>query len=92
MSGDIQSLKLLINFITKVLARLQNGKNEQDILNTLLKQLAYWVRNSDTLVSSPIEGDAQLCDTVGKILLEIAQGEHGVKDEYSTKKYTLRKA
>jgi hypothetical protein len=83
VSGDIQSLKLLLDFITKVLARLENGKNEQETLNTLLKQLAYWVRNSDTLVSSPIEGDSQLCDTVGKTLLEIAQGKHGIKDEYS---------
>jgi len=39
------------------------------IFRNILRQLVYWIRTSDTLISSSIEGNPRLLDKVGEFLL-----------------------
>ena len=86
VSGDKESLQKLYTFLELSFKNyseyIQNSEEEKEdkgsnkieargILITLLEELAYWIRTSDTLISSVIEGDPKLLDKVGEFLIKI---------------------
>lgn len=85
ISGDVNSLRILFTFLKEVnhkfieaLKRKEIKKDNFDteIVFILLKQLAYWVRISDTLIASPSEGDPELLNEVSQYLYKLITTEH----------------
>jgi hypothetical protein len=86
ISGDVNSLKILFNFLKEVnqkfiesIKRKEEGKKDNfdsEIVFILLKQLAYWIRISDTLITSPSEGDPELLTEVSQYLYKQVTTEY----------------
>jgi len=57
--------------------------SECEVVFVLLKTIAYWIRTSDTLVASPVEGDPELLNDVGKFLLDAVSTDYNQSENLS---------